>query len=398
MNLCVVSPFPPEIITGVGQYAWNIVQGLARSGRFQSIRVLAGARSARGHPPLKLGDVAVDYRWVRDEAASVGRLLAEVRALRPDVVWLNLGFMVFGSSRRVNFLGLMLPWLLRGLGVPSVVTLHELYDAITPESIGARNGWLTTQGARLATRMLLRAERVCVALRRYQAIIQNRYGARNVGYIPLGVFTQPELLPHPPGAPRHHLLMFNAHAPYRGLPVLLEAFARVRRVYPEAVLTVAGDDHPRFTGYLAEQQARAKEAANVRWLGYLAEAQLHDVFAQASLVVMPYTATTGASSVLHRAVAYGRPVLASDLPDLRCDAEDENFWLDYAPPADPEALSEALVRLLADTERQQRLARHNLAVAQTMTLEHTCARYADLFAHVVSRRAAMRDPGWAVNP
>lgn len=40
------------------------------------------------------------------------------------------------------------------------------------------------------------------------------------------------------------------------------------------------------------------------------------------VVVPPYTATTGASSVLRRSAALGRPVVASDLPDLRADAEE----------------------------------------------------------------------------
>mgnify|MGYP000158755591 CR=1 FL=1 len=48
--------------------------------------------------------------------------------------------------------------------------------------------------------------------------------------------------------------------------------------------------------------------------------RLRGLFARASVVVLPYLASTGASSVVHRAAAWGRPLIASDLPDLRAVA------------------------------------------------------------------------------
>jgi phosphatidylinositol alpha-mannosyltransferase len=99
-------------------------------------------------------------------------------------------------------------------------------------------------------------------------------------------------------------------------------------------------------------------------------------------VALPYTATTGASSVLHRAAAYGRPVVTSDLPDTRAVTEEEGLMVDYVPPADPDALAQALIRLLGDPERRAALARHNLSVMRAMSPERICARYADLFQSV----------------
>jgi glycosyltransferase involved in cell wall biosynthesis len=97
------------------------------------------------------------------------------------------------------------------------------------------------------------------------------------------------------------------------------------------------------------------------------------------VVALPYLATTGASSVLYRAAAYGRPVIASDLTDLRAATDEEQLTLDYVPPANPEALAGALEAMLADPRRQAALAERNLAAMGRMTLEHTCARYLDLF-------------------
>ena len=82
---------------------------------------------------------------------------------------------------------------------------------------------------------------------------------------------------------------------------------------------------------------------------------------------------------LQRAAAYGRPVVASNLTDLRAASDEEQLALDYVPAADPAALAQALGALLADPARQAHMANRNLEVMRRMTLEHTCARYLDLF-------------------
>jgi glycosyltransferase involved in cell wall biosynthesis len=396
MNLCVVSPFPPQI-SGIGQYGWNVVQGLAHAGRFQSIHVLAGAYPAlRLRPPMRSGEVTIEYVWSRDDLGAAARILCGVRRAHPDAVWFNFGFTAFGTSRLANFMGLALPVLVRGLGLPAIVTLHELYDVVAPSVVGAAHGPLTAWGARLATHLLLQADAVCVTLRRYLEELRQRYAAHNLWHIPHGLFAAPELLPPPASAPLE-ILIFTSFAPHRGLPILLEAFQHIQAAHPDATLAIAGSDHPRYSGYLAAVRATAGERRGVRWLGAQSEAQLRDVFARAKVVVLPYTATAGASSVVHRAIAYGRPVVASDLPDFRLVAEEENLWLDFTPPGDPMALAGALIRVLEDAAHRERMVRHNLAMAQTMTRDHIAARYADLLEQVAQPQTALAGRALAAN-
>jgi len=93
--------------------------------------------------------------------------------------------------------------------------------------------------------------------------------------------------------------------------------------------------------------------------------------------------------VLHRAAAVGRPVLASDLPDLRAAAEEEGLLAGYVPPGDPQALAHALEALLADRPRQAAWAQHNLEMMRSMTLDQTCARYLELFTGSAGERRAL---------
>src|SRR5579859_5010802 len=396
MKLCVVSPYPPEL-NGIGEYAWNVVHGLAETGHFDAITVLAQKPDRKGPQPFAAGRsngtghglIETRQVWARDEPLAAARLARAILAAQPDAVWLNLDFMMFGDSRPANFFGLLAPLMARPGGRPLVVTLHQILEATPPRSIGAKNGAVTHWGLRTATQLLLRSDAVCVTLRSYERTLREHYGARNVHHIPLGAYGTPEYLPHPPGDEPDDILFFGFAAPFKGLTTLLDAYTQLQRRRPHISLTIAGTDHKRFPGYLAELQAamRARNGSGptrVRWLGPQTEAQLRDVFAGARVVVLPYTATTGTSSVLHRAAAMGRPVLVSDLPDLRATAEEEGLLADYVRPGDASALAGALEKLLADRPRQAAWAQHNLAMMRNMTLDQTCARYLELFTRSAS--------------
>src|SRR5579859_7474504 len=401
MKLCIVSPYPPEL-NGIGEYAWSVVHGLAATGRFSAITVLSQRPDQRARIPQALlrsngaehGVVRTWPVWSRDEPLAAARLAQAIHATQADALWLNLDFTMFGASRPANFLGLLAPLAARRGGQPLVVTLHQILEATPPRSIGAKNGRVTHWGLRTATQLLLRADAVCVTLRSYERTLREHYGARNVHHIPLGAYGTPEYLPHPPDDEPDDILFFGFAAPFKGLSTLLDAYTQLQRRRPHVSLTIAGTDHKRFPGYLAGLQAalRARNGTgptHVRWLGPQTDTQLRDVFARARVVVLPYTATTGTSSVLHRAAAVGRPVLASDLPDLRAAADEEGLLAGYVPPGDSRALAAALEALLADRPRQVAWAWHNLEMMRGMTLDQTCARYLELFAGSAGAHGAL---------
>lgn len=380
MRLCIISPFPPHI-SGVGQYGWHMTRGLAARGGFESITVLADRSSGSDEAAHLNGPVTVQRVWRRDDPSSAVRLLRAASEAQPDVIWFNAGMTMFGRSRAANFLGLSVPLLMRQAGIPVVTTLHEVFETTRLKQLGLQNGTLTHWGAQFATHMLLRSHVVCVTLRHYAEALRRHYGAQHVQHLPHGTFDGLEDAPRLVPPPSTELLFFTSHAPHRGLPVLVNAFRAVQARYPEATLTIAGGDHPRFPGYLAQVRASVNGLRGLHWLGTQSESELTLLFARARLVVLPYLATTGASSVLHRAAAAGRPVVASDLMDIRLTAEEAGFQVELVPPGDARALAESVMRLLADPARQAAMARHNLEVARSMTLAATCARYEALLKH-----------------
>lgn len=380
MKLCIVTPYPPEI-SGLGQYGAHVAAGLSRLDEFDEVVVLASSprlgRSRSGAANPSDGKLAVRRTWARDDPAAVGAILAALRRERPHVVWFNLGLTAFGRSRWANFLGLTAPRLSKALGLPTVVTLHEIFEATMLREIGAVNGRLSHWGGRAATRLLLQADTLCLTLRRYVREIASRYGADNLAHVPHGTFDEPAYLPLP--NPTRELLFFATFAPYKGLPLILNVFRWLRARDPDLRLTMAGADHLRFPGYVQSLRRSVGEMLGVQWRVDVDEAEVRELFRRASLVALPYQASTGASSVIHRAATWSRPVIVSDLPDSRTVAEEEDLWLEFAPSGDGEAWRERIAALLADRPRREAMALHNLRRMRTMTLTHTCRRYASIF-------------------
>ncbi len=386
MKLAIVTPYPPEI-SGVGQYGARVAEGLARSGRFHQARVFANQSASAPDVEQRPG-LTIQRTWRRDQLSAAGNVAQALRQWRPDVVWFNLGLSVFGRSRLHNFCGLAGPMLARSAGLPTVVTLHEIFEAANLRSLGAVNGRVTHWGGQAATRLLLQADIVCLTLQAYVGALQARYHARNLAHVPHGAFDAPAFAPLPK---EKRILIFATYAPYKGLPQLIEIFRGLRAADPAVHLTVAGSDHPRFPGYLNQvrETVGGPLRAGIEWRVGVPETDLPALFASARVVALPYMATTGASSVVHRASAHGRPVVAYDLPDLRTVAAEEKLRLELVPAGDRTAFARRLGDLLDAPALCEAIGRGNAATMETMTLDITCQRYIHLFEEAIASKTLL---------
>jgi len=387
MKLAIVSPYPPEI-SGVGQYGARFSQGFARS----VDQVAVFANRVKGAPALDHVDgVTVHRVWDRDHVAASPSIVRALHQWKPDVVWFNLGLSMFGRSRPHNFFALTAPMLTRASGLPTIVTLHEIFEAANLQALGAANGRLTHWGGRAATRMILQADTVCFTLQAYLRIIQRQYGKRNTAHIPHGVYDRPHFSSLPD---QKRILIFATYAPYKGLIDLVDIFKNLRDADSAVQLTIAGSDHPRFPGYLADVRSRYEDVDGIEWRVGIPEHDLPSLFNSARVVALPYTATTGASSVAHRAAAHGRPMIAYDLPDLRTSATEDRLQIEFVPPGDKESFANRLRELLDDPTRCEIIGRANVAAMQSMTLEMMCHRYLQIFEQAIKRS----DPLVAIKP
>ena len=134
-------------------------------------------------------------------------------------------------------------------------------------------------------------------------------------------------------------------------------------------------------------------AAKVRYLGYhndiRALLEALDVYAQPSVM-------EALGLAVLEAAAMGLPVVASDIGGLPEVVQHEQTGL-LVPPADPGALSQALVELLSNAERRETYGRAGATMAHSgfsrarMAAE-TSAVYAQLLASYEPKRVSHAGP------
>jgi glycosyltransferase involved in cell wall biosynthesis len=378
MHLTIVSPFPPAI-TGIGQYGYHLTRALAHSGAFTRVTVLAGSQVGGG-APNHLGDAEIEYCWAPGQWNARTAILSRVKRLNPDLIWFNLGASVFGRSPWMNVSGWLTPLSARALGIPTVVTLHELVELADLRALKAPGGMFAAWGARLLTEVATQADVTCLTMRHYADWL----AARGVecAYIPIGAYHEPELLPE---SDAQELLFFTTLAPFKGLELLLDAFHALQEEYPHLRLTVAGADHVRFPNYAGELKARSNGGGRVQWLGQIPEDEVQPLFRRAQIVVLPYAASTGSSSVLYQAATWGRAVVASDLEEIRKLAEENDLRVEFFKNGSVNDLCNAIRALLDAPEKRRAQAEHNFQSIQRTRPEATCLKYLHAFNRTLEK-------------
>jgi glycosyltransferase involved in cell wall biosynthesis len=151
------------------------------------------------------------------------------------------------------------------------------------------------------------------------------------------------------------VLFFGLLRPYKGLETLLRAWRQIEG----AELWIVG--RPR----MALAPLRELAPPGVRFVPeFVPEAQLPAYFRRADIVVLPYARTErlDQSGVLAAALAFGKPIVASDVGGFSEVARLGAARL--VAPGDPEALAAALRTLIADPAQRRRLGAAALAAAR----------------------------------
>jgi glycosyltransferase involved in cell wall biosynthesis len=384
MHLVIVSPFPPSI-TGIGQYGYHLTRALASSGLFSRLTVLAGASHVQnGGHPNHLGLTEIDYCWQPNSLQARPTILSRVKRLNPDLIWFNLGASIFGKSPLSNLSGLLAPMNV-SRRFPTVVTLHELVELADLRALNAPGGVLAPLGARLLTRIATQADVICMTMQHYADWLSAR--GVDCAHIPIGAYHEPELLEETDSC---ELLFFTTLAPYKGLELLIDAFTRLRNEIPRLHLTIAGTSHTRFPNYADDLRAFFGEAQGIRWLGQVSEDHVKELFRRTSLVVLPYAASTGSSSVLYQAATWGRAVIASDLGEIRKLALENNLQIQFFETNHLESLCDSIRMMITSPSLRRAQAGHNFRSIQHLRPKATCYRYIKAFNHALEKRRSTK--------
>lgn len=187
------------------------------------------------------------------------------------------------------------------------------------------------------------------------------YSPKKINVVPNGV-PSPELIRKstPPG-PEWTLGMTALFRPRKGLEILLESLAAMRRAQlPVKLLAVGPFETPEYETHIMDIVRRLDLADVIEWTGFT-----DDVAAQLrrmDLFVLPSLFGEGLPMVILEAMATGVPVVATRVegaPEAIRDGEDGAL----ADPNDVESLVDAITRIVTGkrdwtTLRENALARH----------------------------------------
>lgn len=336
----------------------------------------SGNGDGEGRAPLHFAPC-----WQFNNWSNFFTIARSVRAARPDVVIFNIQFASFGDRKVPGAVGLLTPLLLRLLGTPTVVLLHNIMETVNLKNAGFAQSPLMERVVRfvgwLITNLLLGANLVVVTIPKYVEILEKRYRAKNVLLAPHGAFEQDAAPPNfeLPSGPLQ-IMTFGKFGTYKKIETLIEAFRVLQKAHTNPLeLVIAGTNSPNSPQYLESVARQYKDVPNVRYTGYIAEEDVPRIFGNAAAVVFPYTSTTGSSGVLHQAGDYGKAVVLPRIGDLAELIADEGYTGEFFEPENVESLAEAIGRIIDHPERRIEMGRRNYLAARGLPLEEVVDWY-----------------------
>jgi glycosyltransferase involved in cell wall biosynthesis len=280
----------------------------------------------------------VDYFWF----PSILRALRFVRTQRPEVVL----FQWWSSSVLHSYLAIA--WMARRTGAQIVVEFHETLDPAEQQ-----HRWLTAYVQRVAPRLFAQASAYVVHCEYDRKLVRERYGLADeqITVVPHALYDHyrrgASRRDAPPGV--CNLLFFGLIRPVKGLEDLVDAFDHIPDDEIEHYwLTVVGETWEGWDVPIERIRSSRHRDRITLVNRYVTDEEVDAYFGGADAVVLPYRRASQ-SGVLHVAMAYGLPIVATNVGGLT------EALVDYPPHvvADPDD-SDALVQALRTVRTLQR--------------------------------------------
>jgi len=386
MKLAIVTSFPPSKVT-LNEYAYHLVKHFRQNREVSEIILLTDVNIEDADLNFEgLGcPITVKKCWSFNSYKNVFTISSAIKKSKPDAVLFNLQFMKFGDKKIPAAMGLFTPWISKILGCKSIVLLHNILETVDLKSAGFAENKLKMKVLNfigsILTRVLLKSDNLAVTISKYKQILEDQYGATNCVVIPHGTFEIPDQpnYKRPKGAVK--VMTFGKFGTYKKVEVLIEAVEKVRKEVDEDLeIVIAGTDNPNTIGYLESVQKKYQHIPNITFTGYVEESDVPTIFSKSTMVVFPYTSTTGSSGVLHQAGSYGKAVVMPNLGDLTTLVEEEKYRGEFFEPNNASSLSEAIKKLVINDFYRQTIAQANFKAATAYPMNTIAQMYLDVFA------------------
>ncbi|MBS42017.1 MAG: glycosyl transferase family 1 [Nocardioides sp.] len=245
------------------------------------------------------------------------------------------------------------------LGLPLLTTIHppitfdrriDLSQTRDPRRRWALHRWYSF--LRMQGKVARRARRIITPSEASRTDIVRDFGAdpEKIRVILLGV-DEMFVPPTAPRVPGRILAMASADAPLKGVHVLLEAFADLRRSRPDAELVLV--TRPQPGGRTEKLVAKLGLGPHVRFVSGVSDERLVELMGSAEVACVP-SLYEGFSLPTAELMACETPLVVSRAGAIPEVVGPDGLCADVVTPGDARALSDALRALLGDPERRAR--------------------------------------------
>jgi glycosyltransferase involved in cell wall biosynthesis len=364
--VCADPGVPVFGLKGSSLHVQEVIRALRQLGA--SVELFATRLS--GEPPADLTDLVIHSLPAVSRGDSAAREQACLAANGPlhEALFREGPFdLVYERYSLWSFAGMQYA---REMGIPGLLEVN----APLIEEQAEYRGLVDRRGAeQVAERVFGDATALIAVSRGVRAYLERFPSVRGrVHVVGNGVNPQRFPLGMKPSLPRAPELFrvgfVGTLKPWHGLPVLIEAFARLHDRGPNTRLLVVGDG-PERQNLMGDLAARGLlKAADFR--GAVPMADVPGLLASMDAAVAPYPQRASfyfSPLKLYEYMAAGLPVVASRVGDLSELIEDSLNGL-LCPPGDPIELAAALDRLRREPELRNRLGR---IARETVLRSHT---------------------------
>jgi glycosyltransferase involved in cell wall biosynthesis len=380
MKLAVVTSFPPSTVT-LNEYGYHLVKNFVQRTEVSELLLITDITKEPKQLDFENSNkVSVKECWQFNSYANIFTICKTILNEKPDAVLFNLQFVKFGDKKVPAALGLLIPMVLRFLGCNTIVLLHNILEQVDLESAGFTSNKLAQKTYNFIgtclTKCILKSDKVAVTISKYVDVLNEKYKTDNVILIPHGTFELPKNpnfdLPQGP----KKVMAFGKFGTYKKVEILIDAVELIRKSSDEVIeIVIAGTDSPNTPGYLQGVKEKYAHVPGIIFTGYVEENQVATIFNESTMVVFPYTSTTGSSGVLHQAGSYGKAVVMPDLGDLSILVKEEGYKGEFFNPESTESLAKAIETILDNDDYRRKLAMTNYKAACELSMDKIVQMY-----------------------
>jgi len=393
MKLALVTAYPPSKVT-LNEYAYHLIKNFRQQEKITELILFTDKTSELKNITFNEYGCKITIKecWKFNSYTNIISVTKAIHKIKPDAILFNLEFMKFGDKKIPATLGLMLPLICKLKGIPTIALLHNIVEKRAFKSSGNSvrrflkytHNYIST----LQTKLILKADVVAVTIHRYVHILEKKYKVNNVKFIPHGTFEISEkpkiILPET----SLKIMTFGKFGTYKKVENIIEAVVQLRQnTGLDLEIVIAGDDNSNTIGYLNEVAKKYKKVPQLTFTGYVEEKSIAKIFKESTVVVLPYTVTTGSAGVLHQAGSYAKAVVMPNIGDLRSLVVNEGYKGEFFEPNNINSLADAIEEIVTNKVYREHLEEVNYKAATAYPMQKITQIYINEFENIMEEKA-----------